>query len=373
MCRPYQPSLDGQQIAVLRYLRLNKASTQLDTGRMGRLIAGHDWAATPLGAIEDWTIALRSNVELMLGQRHPICIFWGPDLNMLYNDAYAPILGAKEDNAIGQPAARIWSDVWENIRPFVDTALSGEGTWSENLPLVMTRNGYPEQTYWTFSYSPLYEDGKVMGMINVAVDATAGVAAREKEAALHSEMIHRVKNVLAMARAIASSTLRGASSLEEAHTMITNRIGALGRAQDALHGDIQEASVRQIIDVALSGHVDRPERADIDGPEMLLPAQQAIGLSLAVYELATNAVKYGALSNAEGRVSISWQAGEDGSFRFDWRERGGPPVLKPERQGFGSRLTNNVVAGYFSGKAATQFHESGIDYVLQGTLARTQR
>ncbi|MEH3124600.1 sensor histidine kinase [Agrobacterium cavarae] len=347
---------------------MNQYATQLGEGRMGKLIAAYDWTSTSLGSLETWPAALRSVVELILGQRHAICVFWGPDLTLLYNDAYAPILGAKEEGALGQPAAEIWWDVWNDIKPFVDQALSGEGTWSEELPLVMTRNGFPEQTYWTFSYSPLYDGGKIVGMINVASDATPTVVAREREAALHNEMIHRLKNTLAVASAIVSSTLRNASDLNEARTIVIDRINALGRAQDLLHGDAREVSMREMIGVALSAHIDHPGRIDIHGPDLTLAAQQAIGLSLAVYELATNSVKYGALSSDKGKVFVSWNWNDARALRFVWRETGGPPVKAPVRKGFGSRLTNSIVAGYFEGTAATHFHEDGIEYELEGKL-----
>lgn len=347
---------------------MGKTSTQLGVGRMGERIARYDWSATPLGSLDNWSDALRSAVELMLGQRHPICIFWGPKLTLLYNDAYTPALGAKERDALGQPAAVVWSDIWDDIKPFVDQAMSGEGTWFEELPLVMTRNGYPEQTYWTFSYSPLYDGGKIVGMINVASDATRTVEARDREAALHTEMIHRLKNTLAVASAIVASTLRTASNLSDARTVVIDRINALGRAQDLLHGEAKETSMREIIGVALNAHVDHPARIEIQGVDLRLAAQQAIGLSLAVYELATNSVKHGALAAEGGKVLISWDADDTGAFRFVWRETGGPRVKPPERKGFGSRLTNSIVAGYFAGTAATHFHESGIEYELDGKL-----
>ncbi len=81
---------------------MNQYATQLGEGRMGKLIAAYDWTSTSLGSLETWPAALRSVVELILGQRHAICVFWGPDLTLLYNDAYAPILGAKEEGALGQ-------------------------------------------------------------------------------------------------------------------------------------------------------------------------------------------------------------------------------------------------------------------------------
>jgi two-component sensor histidine kinase len=343
-------------------------SSQVGQGRMGRLLKEFDWSSTPLGPIDAWSAALRSSVEMMLGQKHAICIFWGPDLTILYNDAYAPILGGKETEALGRPAHEIWSDVWDGIKPFVEQAMSGEGTWSEEMPLTMMRNGYLEETFWTFSYSPLYDNGRVAGMINVALDATPGVVARRKQEVLARELVHRVKNTLAVTAAVVSSTLRNAQTIEEARSTVAARIIALGHAQELLHGAEDDTPVRSIVDVAIKAHLDRPDRVTITGPETRVVSQQAVGLSLAVYELATNAVKYGSLSNDDGTVNISWTTGADGAFHFSWHELGGPAVVAPTKKGFGSRLTNNIVASYFSGKGTTSYDADGVRFDLSGVL-----
>ena len=87
-------------------------------------------------------------------------VAWGPELAMLYNDGYAPALGAKHPWALGRPFRDVWSDSWDEIEPLVNTALGGEATWAENLPLIMQRNGYPEESWFTFSYSPLRDENK---------------------------------------------------------------------------------------------------------------------------------------------------------------------------------------------------------------------
>ncbi len=106
----------------------------------------------------------------------------------------------------------------------------------------------------------------------------------------------------------------------------------------------------------------------IDGARLDLPSQAALGLSLAIHELATNAAKYGALSNETGHIRISWRHEADDAFRFEWREEGGPEVVKPARRGFGSRLTNQIVPSYFDGSGETAFTPEGLRYVLEGTL-----
>lgn len=348
------------------------AAPDLGDSRMGRLTAELDWSNTPLGPISSWSQALVSIVQMMLGQRHAVCMFWGSELNMLYNDAYAPLLGAKEAGALGQPAPVIWSDVWPDIKPFVDQALSGSGTWAEELPLLMTRNGFEEETFWTFSYSPLHEGDRVVGMINVAIDATAAVTARRTQEALQRELVHRVKNTLAVTAAVVSSTLRQATTLEQARATVADRINALGNAQELLHGTADDTPVRAIVEAALKAHLDRPDRAVIKGPDTRVASQQAVGLSLAVYELATNAVKYGALSSDHGRLDISWDANANGEFRFDWRESGGPVVTPPTRTGFGSRLTNKIVAAYFEGEGRTIYDPAGVRFELEGKVFKGQ-
>lgn len=337
-------------------------------GRMGQRIREFAWEQTSLGAIDSWSPALRSIVQMMVSQKQSISMFWGPDLPILYNDAYAQHLGAREPTALGQRFKDLWPDVWDGLKPYVDQALSGEATWHEDYPLVMTRNGYPEETYWTFSYGPLYDDGEVKGLINITLDTTEAVLGRRNQQALQQELLHRAKNNLAVTTAVVSSTLRYANNLDTARATVAARIAALGKAQEMLREGTADALISEIVTVALRAHLDRPDRMSIKGPDVTIASQKAIGLSLAIYELATNAVKYGALSTASGHVSVSWQIGPDGGFEFVWQETGGPPVTAPKHTGFGSRLTNNVVPGYFAGKAETRYDADGVAYRLRGTL-----
>ncbi|RYJ02586.1 MAG: PAS domain S-box protein, partial [Acetobacteraceae bacterium] len=138
---------------------------------------------------EGWPVSLRSVVGLMLTARHPMFVAWGPELAFLYNDAYAPILGARHPWALGRPFREIWGEIWDEIGPLVDRALAGESTWSENLHLVMSRHGYAEDTWYTFSYSPVRDEaGTVAGMFCACIETTRQVLAdrqrAEAEAAL---------------------------------------------------------------------------------------------------------------------------------------------------------------------------------------------
>lgn len=342
-------------------------------GHMAQATRDFDWAATPLGPIERWPISLLTSVRFMLGQGHAVCMFWGPELTMLYNDAYAPILGAKEPCALGTPFRVIWSDVWEELQVFVGQAMSGIGTYSEEMPLIMNRNGYDEETFWTFSYSPLHDDhGNVAGIMNVTVDATSLVLSRRKQEIMQREMVHRIKNTLAVTSAVVSSSLRTAESLQEARTTIARRIAALSEVQSHFNSE-NGAEVAAVVSAGMSPHLDSPGRLVVNGPKVQLTAEQTVGLSLAIYELATNAMKYGSLSCEAGKVSIRWWLDEDDRFNFLWQESGGPPVAPPRRRGFGSRLTNVIVAAYFKGEGVTTYETTGIQYCLTGHIEASAR
>jgi PAS domain S-box-containing protein len=142
-----------------------------------------DWSTTPLGPWQAWPQSLRTAVSLMLESRHGMMLAWGPELTLLYNDTYAPFLGGRHPSAIGRPFADVRSDVWGDVAPLVDRALSGDAIWVEDYHLVMQRNGYPEDTWWQFSYSPVRDDnGRIVGVLNVTSDMTRKVLTERRQA-----------------------------------------------------------------------------------------------------------------------------------------------------------------------------------------------
>ena len=155
-------------------------------GKVGALMRAHDWSRSPLGHPSEWPQSLRSVVGLLLESRFPMFVAWGKDLNFLYNDAYAEILGEKHPRSLGGRFHEIWSEIWPDISPLISSALLGEASYSEDLPLVMNRHGFDEETWFTFSYSPVRdEQGKVAGMFCAVAETTekflAGKALRESE------------------------------------------------------------------------------------------------------------------------------------------------------------------------------------------------
>jgi signal transduction histidine kinase len=143
-------------------------------GEMGQRIREYDWSATSLGPIDTWPQNLRTCLRIMLTSRQPIWIGWGKELIKLYNDPYRAIAGGKHPEALGLPASVVWKAIWRDIAPMLNKVMEeDEGTYVESQLLIMERNGYPEETYYTFSYTPIPgDDGATAGMICFNVDDT---------------------------------------------------------------------------------------------------------------------------------------------------------------------------------------------------------
>jgi PAS domain S-box-containing protein len=156
-------------------------------GEMGQRIRDHDWSKTPLGPIAHWPQSLKTVVRIMLDSRYAMWMGWGKNLTFFYNDAYArDTLGKKHPWALARPASDVWAEIWPDIGPRIQRVLrTGEATWDEGLLLFLERSGYPEETYHTFSYSPLYDDhGDMGGMLCVVTEETKRVIAERRVAML---------------------------------------------------------------------------------------------------------------------------------------------------------------------------------------------
>jgi signal transduction histidine kinase len=163
-------------------------------GELGELLRGYDWARTPLGEPDTWPQSLRMAIRIMLTSRQPIWIGWGKELTYFYNDPYKSIIGGKHPWALGRPTIEVWREIWDDIGPMLDTAMGGEGTYVEAQLLIMERNGYPEETYYTFSYSPIPDDdGAVGGIFCANSDDTARVIS-ERQIALLQELAATTAN-----------------------------------------------------------------------------------------------------------------------------------------------------------------------------------
>jgi two-component sensor histidine kinase len=201
-------------------------------------------------------------------------------------------------------------------------------------------------------------------------DMTDRKRAEEQRDLLIKELEHRVKNTLTTVQSIASQSFRAAGIAPEALRAFDARLIALGNVHGVLTKQSWDAAdLHDVVWAALRPHSapDR-DRFTVEGPNVQVGPKCAVAFSMAVHELATNAIKYGALSADSGHVDIAWSAADD-RLRWQWRERGGPPVAVPERTGFGSRMIERALALQLSGKVAIDYRPAGVVCTIDAPLA----
>jgi len=156
-------------------------------------IRAFDWSHTPIGPVETWSTALRSILATILSSPQPMFVSIEPGKVFFFNDPYRPMLGNRLHGAIGRRFDALWSDVWQDVSAHVEGALSGEASMHRDLPLTMTRHGFPEETWWTFSYAPLRdENGGIYGMIAVTTETTRAVRSSAALRALNASLEREV-------------------------------------------------------------------------------------------------------------------------------------------------------------------------------------
>ncbi len=216
-------------------------------------------------------------------------------------------------------------------------------------------------------------EGNPITMAGVTLDVTDRKRTEENRTLLADELNHRVKNSMATVQSVAHHTLRNAASLEEAHETLVARIKSLSAAHDVLTRESWTgATLGEVVGEALHAfRDDARQRFLVNGPEVWLDPRLTLAFTMAFHELATNAVKYGALSNEAGRVVLDWEIADVVSsprLRLRWQEVGGPPVVAPTRTGFGSRLIERALASELGGTARIEYHAHGVAFVLDALL-----
>ena len=222
-------------------------------GDLGQRMRDFAWETTPLGAVSSWPQSLKTCVRIILTSRQPMFIWWGDSLINLYNDAYKAIVGGKHPQALGQPAALVWKEIWSQVGPRAQSAMErNEGTYDEALLLIMERHGYPEETYYTFSYSPVPNDeGGAGGIICANSDDTQRIVGERQ---------------LTLLRALASDTAQ-ARTVDEACSRAALALG--GDAFDLpfaliylADDDRVSATLASCVGIA-PGHAAAPARLDL--------------------------------------------------------------------------------------------------------------
>lgn len=249
---------------------------------------------------------------------------------------------------------RHWFDTYGQV------ALTGESVQFENGAMPLGNRWFEVEAHRVGNP----EDREVAILFT---DITEKRAERENQKTINRELAHRMKNFVSVVQSMVSQTLRQTDSTEEAHRAINGRLLAFARAQDLLGDEILNgADILEVVASAISPHQTHDDRITVSGPSFRLSARRALGLSLALHELATNSIKYGALSNDIGAAEVEWRV-TDSAFKFFWRERGGPTVVFPKSRGFGSRLIE-IVGANFDGNADLDFAPNGIIFRLVGPV-----
>jgi PAS domain S-box-containing protein len=221
---------------------------------------------------------------------------------------------------------------------------------------------------WVLDRAVVFEragDGSVTRILSALIDIDDRKRAEERRTMLINELNHRVKNTLASVQSIARQTLSAGRPADQTIDIFTDRLVALSAAHDVLtRENWQGANLREIAERALRPFEAHGEgRLLLAGPEVRLDARAAVALAMALHELATNAVKYGALSGSNGEVRLAWRTRRDaggGQLELEWRESGGPPVAPPTRRGFGSRLLAQGLPAELDGVAELEFAPEGL-------------
>lgn len=295
----------------------------------------------------------------------------------LTNDSYRQLVGHRD--LTGKPVREALPEVVEQgfVQLLDSVYQSGEAYVGRRMPVTLqrTREGPAELRYVDFVYQPIVgEDGKVDGIFVEGFDSTESQKAEEHQRLLLNELNHRVRNTLAIVQAIAQQSFKDEHASAEARSSFDGRLSALSAAHNLLtRSNWEAASMRQLIEDAIAPYRGE-DRFEIAGPDLNVAPKTAVSLALALHELATNAVKYGALSVPDGRVAIRWSVNPDPAgdrLAFSWREQGGPPVTVPTSRGFGSRMIERGLAAEFGGTVRIAFDPDGVCCTIDAPLPET--
>jgi PAS domain S-box-containing protein len=213
-------------------------------------------------------------------------------------------------------------------------------------------------------------DGRPLYAIRVVQDITDLKRAEARQKLLLDELNHRVKNMLSTVQSVAMQTRRTATDFDAFTKAFEGRLMALNRAHDLLTREIGTgALLHDLVRGTVAPYEDRAgQRFCFVGPPIRLGSEIAVTLAMALHELTTNAIKYGALSVPQGRINVEWRAEPRGPLTIEWTESGGPPVSEPSQRGFGSELIERGLARQFGGTAAIEFHKDGLRCVITAPI-----
>lgn len=353
---------------------------QYDDGRwlgdseVAQIVRARDWSQTPLGALETWPQSLKTALCICLHSSSPVALYWGPDFTAIYNDVCARLIGDRHPAAIGKPAPLIYPDIWDTIGPLFVTVLNqGLSTGSRNQVLQVSRDGRLEELRFDFTANPVQDEhGNTAGVLVFGFEITDHIRTTKalaqemielqrlqaRQRVLVSELQHRTRNLLAVIRAMAAQTFSGEAQSAVLASFL-ERLASIGRVQGLIsRAEGQQVKLSDIVWAELDMYAeDRRSCLEVHGPAVRLSSHQVQTMALALHELATNAMKYGALQSPNGRLCVTWETWIDstGQHRLAllWKESGvAVPTPLNVRRGHGRELIENSLR--FSLHADTQ-------------------
>ncbi|WP_262029945.1 sensor histidine kinase [Microvirga sp. Mcv34] len=382
--RPYiEAVLSGQRAAHewwapfltgMRYVRSEYIPDRAEDGRIvGFYVLASDLTETKLSqaALADSEARLRLAIDagrmaVWEVETATDKVSASPELNRLLG--FPPSIALSTDDV----RSRYYPGEQERLRAVARDALSRGDRHVETELRIVWPDG---SLHWLLLRAELQDvkNGLPARTLGVALDVTEMKKAEEHQRLLINELNHRVKNTLATVQSIASQSLRNAGTAIEARDAVEGRLFALSRAHDVLTRENWDgANLCEVVRGAIAPfHSDGHSRFDLHGPEMRLPPRIALAIAMAIQELGTNALKYGALSNETGRIGIDWSmtkpAGGHG-LELVWTETGGPPVVEPSRRGFGTRLIERSLAQELHGDVVIAFAPTGVVCTIHASL-----
>jgi two-component sensor histidine kinase len=314
-------------------------------------------------------LLLEANARIDVALRDSSISLFRQNTDLAYTWAYNPPVGLADQDLVGLTDADVLPEVAARLLTAAKQRVVETGR-PEKLEVSLKA---PETTLWfDVRVEPLVDEGGLVGVTTVMVDITHQKEIQQQLRMVMRELTHRSKNLLAVVQGIARQTAQTVDSLPAFIDRFGARLYAVGRAHDVLvdeswrGGSIQELVTSQL------GHIvstDSGERMTVSGPRAMLRPEAAQNVALALHELATNAAKYGALSNETGCVSVRWGVvdAESGPplFEIVWEERGGPAVREPQRRGFGRLMIEKLVPRAIEGTSDLGFDPDGLTWVLR--------
>jgi PAS domain S-box-containing protein len=298
--------------------------------------------------------------EILDAQLEMVCRFRADGTILFVNRAYARTLDRDPEELTGR---NLWDYVTGEDHDHVSAMLERLTPQTPELTIEnrFEAAGGIRWILWRNHALEFDGEGRWQVAQSTGIDITGRRQLEEQLQLLVGELNHRVKNTLMVVQAMAHQSFRGAGLAAQPVAKFNDRLAALSGAHDALsRTNWTGASLAEIVRQGLLICARDDMRLHVAGPDVMLPSSATVSLVMVLHELATNAMKYGALSVVTGNVSVLWEMKDNGDVTIDWRESGGPEVRKPSRKGFGSRLVSDAVPRQLGGTVSLDYHPAGL-------------